>query len=69
MTRHAPYAESDKRLRAGELSLAIGMLRANGCRVDLSSNEGFTLSNDISTVADATTLDFSSLELRGVCCA
>ena len=49
--------------------MAIGMLRANGCRVDLSSNEGLTLSNDISTVADATTLDFSSLELRGVCCA
>ena len=68
MTRHAPYAESDKRLRAGELSLAIGMLRANGCNIDLDGNKCFTLASDISAVVNATKLDFSGLGLGGPSC-
>ena len=39
--------------RAGELPLAIGQLKANGCKVDLYGNKGFTLSSDISAVMDA----------------
>ena len=50
---------------AGELPLAIGRLKANGCEVELSGNKGFTLSNDISMVADATKLDFRNCYLRG----
>ena len=53
--------------RAGELPLAIGQLKANGCEVDLSNNKGFTLSHDISSVADATKLDFSDCYLGGAC--
>ena len=52
-------------LLAGELPLAIGRLKANGCGVDLRDNKGFTLSNDISAVADATKLDFSNCYLTG----
>ena len=49
----------------GELPLAIGVLKANGCDVNLHGNEGFTLSNDISAVATATKLDLSNCDLRG----
>ena len=43
---------------AGELPLAIGQLKANGCEVELGGNKGFTLSSDISSVMHATKLDF-----------
>ena len=51
----------------GELPLAIGKLKAGGCNVDLSGNkpEGFVLSSDVSSVLDATELDFSSCYLEG----
>ena len=39
------------------------MLKANGCTVRI--DEGFTLASDISTVANATKLDFSGLGLGG----
>ena len=50
-------------MNSGELPLAIGMLKANGCRVSL--DRGFTLASDISAVANATKLDFSGLGLEG----
>ena len=50
---------------SGELPLAIGVLKANGCNVDLYGNQGFTLSSDISAVATATKLDLSHCHLRG----
>ena len=53
-------------IRTGELPLSIGRLVANGCRVNLDDNNGFTLSSDISTVEGATKLDFSGLGLRGM---
>ena len=53
--------------RAGELPLAIGQLKANGCKVDLSLNKGFTLSHDIRSVANATKLDFSNCSVKGAC--
>ena len=49
----------------GELPLTIGQLKANGCKVDLSGNKGFTLSSDISAVMDAAKLDFSDCCLSG----
>ena len=52
---------------AGELPLAIGQLKANGCDINLYGNNGFTLSSDISTVKDATKLDFSDCYLSGAC--
>ena len=55
-------------MRAGELTLAIGMLKANGCKVDLKANRRFTLASDISAVANATKLDFSRLGLEGPSC-
>ena len=51
--------------RAGELPLAIGQLKANGCKINLYGNKGFTLSHDISSVANATKLDFSDCYLGG----
>ena len=51
----------------GELPLAIGVLKANGCEVNLADNKGFTLSSDISAVKDATKLDFSGCDLSGAC--
>ena len=53
----------------GELPLAIGRLKANGCQVYLGGNKGFTLSSDISAVEDATKLDFSEMGcfLSGAC--
>ena len=51
--------------RAGELPLAIGQLKANGCKIDLSGNKGFTLSHDIRSVANATKLDFTNCDLGG----
>ena len=53
-------------IRTGELPLAIGQLKANGCRVDLSGNNALKLSSDISTVEGATNLDFSHFGLRGM---
>ena len=53
--------------RAGELPLAIGQLKANGCTVNLPGNKGFTLSHDISSVANATKLDFRNCYLGGAC--
>ena len=53
-------------IRTGELPLSIGRLKANGCRVNLSGNNGFELSSDTSAVEDATKLDFSDLGLRGM---
>ena len=44
------------------------MLKANGCNVDLRSNDRFTLASDISAVANATNLDFSRLGLGGPSC-
>ena len=64
MTRHSRKLTSP---RAGELPLAIGQLKANGCKVDLYGNKGFTLSSDISAVKDATNLDFSGYFLSGAC--
>ena len=66
VTRHTRKLTSP---RAGELPLAIGQLKANGCDVDLSGNnlKGFTLSCDISAVKDATKLDFGSCYLSGAC--
>ena len=65
MTRHTRKLTSP---RAGELPLAIGQLKANGCKVYLNGNNGFTLSSDISAVKDATKLDFSSgCYLSGAC--
>ena len=64
------YAESyfENRIAlAGELPLAIGQLKANGCSVNLYGNQGFTLSSDISAVADATMLDFRECYLSGAC--
>ena len=55
-------------MRAGELPLTIGMLKANGCYVNLGGNNRFTLASDISAVANATKLDFSSLNLEGSSC-
>ena len=52
-------------VHAGELPLTIGMLKANGCDVDLRGNKGFTLSSDISAVSTATKLDFSNCYLQG----
>ena len=54
--------------RTGELPLSIGRLKANGCRIDLSGNDGFTLSCDTSTVEGTTKLDFKGLGLRGMRC-
>ena len=51
--------------RAGELPLTIGQLKANGCKVELYGNKGFTLSHDIRSVANATKLDFSECYLGG----
>ena len=64
MTRHTRKLTSP---RAGELPLAIGQLKANGCDIDLFLNKGFTLSSDISAVEDATKLDFSGCYLSGAC--
>ena len=50
---------------AGELPLAIGQLKANGCKVDLSGNKGFTLASDISAVSGVTKLDFRDCYLSG----
>ena len=51
--------------RTGELPLAIGRLKADGCEIKLSGNQDFTLSNDISAVMDATKLEFGSCSLSG----
>ena len=64
MTRHTRNLTSH---HAGELPLAIGQLKANGCNIDLYGNKGFTLSSDISAVKDATKLNFSGCYLRGAC--
>ena len=48
-----------------ELPLAIGKFKANNCRVDLSGNQGFVLSSDVSAVLNVTALDFSSCHLEG----
>ena len=67
LTRHTARGRKFLVSRAaGELPLAIGRLKANGCKVNLFGNNGFTLSADISAVADATKLDFSSCYLGGV---
>ena len=55
-------------LCTGELPLAIGQLKANGCDVKLLGNKGFTLSSDISAVKDAAKLDFRNCDLSGACC-
>ena len=44
------------------------MLKANGCKVNLTGNKRFTLASDISAVANATKLDFSGLGLGGPSC-
>ena len=64
MTRHTRKLTSP---RAGELPLAIGQLKANGCNISLHGNKGFTLSSDISAVKDATKLDFRKCYLSGAC--
>ena len=64
MTRHTRKLTSP---RAGELPLAIGQLKANGCNINLYDNLGFTLSSDISAVKDANKLDFSDCCLSGAC--
>ena len=51
---------------AGELPLWIGRLKANGGKVALGGNQGFTLSADITDVMGDTKLDFSQCYLRGV---
>ena len=45
------------------------MLRPNGCQVELGGNKRFTLASDISAVANATKLDFSGLNLKGLSCS
>ena len=55
-------------MRAGELPLTIGMLKANGCKVNLDGNKGFIVASDISAVVNATKLDFRALNLEGPSC-
>ena len=63
--RHPKEANHFSLFHTGGLPLTIGQLKANGCSVDLSSNNGFTLSSDISAVMDATKLDYSGCYLSG----
>ena len=51
--------------RAGELPLSIGRLKAKGCSVDLTGNQGFTLSAFITDVLNDTKLDFSDCCIQG----
>ena len=52
-------------IHTGELPLSIGRLKANVYRVNLGGNNEFTLSSNISTVMDATKLDFVDCYLSG----
>jgi hypothetical protein len=50
----------------GDLPLVLGRFKANGCEVDLSGNDGFVLSTDITDVAYDTVLDFTNCQLEGL---
>ena len=55
----------NKNRLGGCLPYEVGVMKAHGCRVDLSDNAGFTLSPDVSAVLGVTALDLSDCELRG----
>ena len=55
----------NKNRLGGCLPYEVGVMKAHGCRVDLSDNAGFTLSPDVSSVLGVTALDLSDCELRG----
>ena len=55
----------NKNRLGGCLPYEIGVMKAHGCRVDLSDNVGFTLSPDVSAVIGVTVLDLSDCELSG----
>ena len=53
-------------LRTGELPLELIRMKAKGCRVQLSGNNGFTLPSNIGELGDdITKLDLSGCSLQG----
>ena len=56
--------------RAGELPLELIRMKAKGCKVELSSNKGFTLPSNIGELSDdITALDLSGCSLQGASCS